>query len=98
MNPIIKSYIDKIEDRLHTLESVLLDQEEEITNQTASHERLLQQYWSRGKELGVMQHSAEEVTAIQDENERLTELKSELQEHCNRVLGYTKALTEEFRQ
>ena len=98
MNPIIKTYIDNIEDRLHSLESVLADQKEEITHQAAAHERLLQQYWSRGKELGVMQHSAEEITEIQEENERLNAAKEELLERTNRVLGYTKALTEEFRQ
>lgn len=98
MNELVKSYLSRIEKSVHDLHEALRQSHEQLQTQQEAHERLLKQYWSRGKEVSTLSEAMKNFEALQNENQRLKEAHKELQERTRRVLEYTKALTDEFRR
>ena len=97
MNPMIRSQLTRIEASLDELHQLLTETREHHTEQVQAREKLLKAYWSRGKEISVLNQTVADFEALQEENARLKEMKEAFREHLGRVLTYTKALTNEFR-
>ena len=97
MNPLVRSYLKQIEQASEDLHAALVRNREQIERNEAAHERLMKQFWDRGKEIAVLKEGLGDYETFQEENERLKAVQEELSERLHRVLGYTKALTSEFR-
>ncbi len=98
MNDLLKSYLSRIENSVEDLRSALEHGREAMTTQQEAHERLLKQFWSRGKELSALGETFKDYERLRDENDRLRRTHNELQERTRRVLDFAKALSEEFRR
>ncbi|MBI2433705.1 MAG: hypothetical protein HYV26_12635 [Candidatus Hydrogenedentes bacterium] len=98
MNRLLQSYSDKIEQRLERLHALLESTEQELERQREAREKLVQQYWSRGKELSVLNEATKSYAALQEDNKRLRDTQQQLQERLARVLEYTKLLSDTLRQ
>lgn len=98
MNDLLKSYLGRIEKSVNDLRKSLEHSREAMTTQQEAQERLLKQYWSRGKELAQLGESVKDYERLRDENLRLRNVQQELQVRTRQVLEYAKALSEEFRR
>lgn len=98
MNPLVKTYLQQIEQSIAGLGEVLADSRAEIVRQQEARDRLQQQVWSKSKEISVLQEAASDYGALRQANERYRTRHAQLEEHLRKVLAYTRALAEEVRQ
>jgi predicted nuclease with TOPRIM domain len=98
VNELVRAQLRKIADQVEDLNDLLAGSREDLAHQQADHERLLKEFWSRQKELSVLKEGWEDYTRLQRENEAFRRMRDELRERMNRMLGWTRALTDEFRQ
>lgn len=97
MNKLVLAQFARIEKAMARLEEGVRLAQEAAQHQEEEREKLLQQFWSRGKELKTVQRSLNDYEAVCEENDRLKECHRALGEHLRRVRDYTKALTESMR-
>lgn len=98
MNPLVKTYLQQIEQSISGLGGVLAEHRSEIARQQEARDRLQQQVWSKSKEMAVLQEAAADYEALRQANERYRARHAQLEEHLKKVLAYTRALAEEVRQ
>lgn len=98
MNPLVKTYLQQIEQSIAGLGEVLADGRAEIARQQDARDKLQQQVWSKSKEMAVLQEAASDYDTLLKANERYRERHAQLEEHLKKVLAYTRALAEEVRQ
>lgn len=98
MNDRVKTYLKRLDALVDDLHTSLERSREQLGEAQDAHERLLKQYWSRGKEITTMTDSVKEFEALQEENQRLRDIHQEVQERTRTVLEYTKALSDELRR
>ena len=98
MNPLIKSYLDRMESEIGQVRELLQAATDEIQKQREAREKILHQYWARGKEITVLNEATRTYAQLQEENQRLREVQQELQHGLENVLGQTKTLSEALRQ
>ncbi|HPO17237.1 MAG TPA: hypothetical protein PLI09_27635 [Candidatus Hydrogenedentes bacterium] len=98
MNDRVKTYLKRLDALVDDLHTSLERSREQLGEAQDAHERLLKQYWSRGKEITTMKNSVKEFEALQEENQRLRDIHQEVQERTRTVLEYTKALSDELRR
>ena len=98
MNPLVKTYLQQIDQSIARLGEVLADSRAEIARQQEDRDKLQQQVWSRSKEMAVLQEAVSDYDALRQANERYRARHAQLEEHLKKVLAYTRALAEEVRQ
>ncbi len=98
MNDQTKKYLKRIDALVGDVHVALMRSREQLGEAQEAHERLLKQYWSRGREITTMTDSVKEFEALQEENRRLRAVQEELQQRARTVLEYTKALSKELRR
>jgi uncharacterized protein (DUF342 family) len=98
MNPLIKSYLDRMEDEIGQVRELLQGATQELQRQKEAREKLLHQFWARGKEIAVLNEATRTYAQLQEENRELRGVQQELQNGLERVLGQTKVLAEALRQ
>lgn len=98
MNPLVKTYLQQIEQSIAGLGEVLAERRSEIARQQEARDRLQQQVWSKSKEMAVLQEAAADYETLRQANERYRDRHAQLEEHLKKVLAYTRALAEEVRQ
>lgn len=98
MNPLIRSYLERMEAEIAELRLILEAASGEIQRQKDAREKLLHQYWARGKEITVLNEATRTYTQLQQENQQLKSVQQQLQEGLSQVLDQTKALSEALRQ
>lgn len=98
MNALLSSFVKQIESAVDDLAETLSEVRAERDRVTEQKEDLLQQYWSRGREITVMQANAEEFDSLQARCEKLRAERQELRDRLGKVLSLSKALASEFRQ
>jgi predicted nuclease with TOPRIM domain len=98
VNPLVRTYLQQIEQAIARLGEVLADSRAETVRQQEARDRLQQQVWSKSKEITVLQEAAADYDALREANERYRLRHAQLEEHLKKVLAYTRALAEEVRQ
>lgn len=98
MNPLIKSYLDQIDAEVADLAEHTGHLKEELAEIGAARDELRKEVWSKDKELSVQKSAAQGFAELRERNAALEARETELRAHLAKVLGYTKALTEELRQ
>lgn len=98
MNPLVRTYLQQIEQSIAGLGEVLTERRAEIARQKDARERLQQQVWSKSKEITVLESAAADYGALREANARYQERHAQLEEHLRKILAYTRALAEEIRQ
>ena len=97
MNPIVEQQLRQITALVEELRLTLVETKGLLKEKQQAYSELTQKYWGRGKEIAIISRNEEEFRALSEENERLHAQNRELQERLERILAYTKALSEEFR-
>lgn len=98
MNPLVKTYLQQIEQSIAGLGEILADGRAEIARQQEARDRLQQQVWSKSKEMVVLQEAVSDYDVLRQTNDRYRNRHAQLEEHLRKVLTYTRALAEEVRQ
>lgn len=98
MNPLVRTYLQQIEQSIAGLGEVLTERRAEIARQKEARDRLQQQVWSKSKEITVLEGAAADYGALREANARYQERHAQLEEHLGKILAYTRALAEEVRQ
>lgn len=98
MNKATRTYLRQIEQGIGDLHGALKRAREQAQAQQEAHEKLVKEFWSKGKEASAMHASAQEFDVLQQENEQLREAKREVGERLQRIRDYTKALREDIDQ
>jgi hypothetical protein len=98
VNPLVKTYLQQIEQSIAGLGEVLADGRAEIARQQDARDKLQQQVWSKSKEIAVLQAAASDYDTLRKANECYRDCHAQLEEHLKKVLAYTRALAEEVRQ
>lgn len=98
MIPMIESYITRIEHQLGELRETLVRNKADVQRHKEAREDMLQKFWTRGKQITMLNEATKSHEALQDENRRLKEAQQELQDRLGRLLEYGKTLTESLRQ
>jgi predicted nuclease with TOPRIM domain len=97
MNPMVRAYLERINTSLDDLQEAVQDMGGGLSHEKERSERLLKQYWNRGKELSVLQQTAGEMEAVLAENARLREAHAELEARLQNVLSLTKGILNELK-
>ncbi len=98
MNPLVKTYLQQIEQSIAGLGEVLAEGRGEIARQQEARDKLQQQVWSKSKEMAVLHEAVADYEALRQANERYRARHTQLEEHLKKVLAFTRALAEEVRQ
>lgn len=98
MNPLVKTYLQQIEQSIAGLGEVLAERRDEIARQQEARDRLQQQVWSKSKEIAVLQEAASDYENLRQANAQYRGKHAALEEHLKKILAYTRALAEEVRQ
>jgi hypothetical protein len=98
VNPLVKTYLQQIEQSIAGLGEVLADSRAEVARQQDARDKLQQQVWSKSKDMAVLQEAASDYDALRQANERYRARDAQLEEHLKKVLAFTRALAEEVRQ
>jgi len=97
VNPHLKSYLDKIHGALDTLEKEVLSIKGEIKSLEEEREETRRENWRYIKEINTLTSLRKDYEALQEENEAYRGKHSELEERLQRIMSYTKALSNEYR-
>lgn len=97
MNPMVRAYLERLNTSLDDVQEAVQEIGGGLSHEKERSERLLKQYWNRGKELSVLQQTAGEMEAVLAENARLREAHAELEARLQQVLALTKGILHELK-
>lgn len=97
MNRIVQAQLNQISGAIDQLEIALKKTRDFAQKQEAARDDLQKQLWKSAKETTVLQHAQKDYEVLQAENDSLRTVQTEINERLNRVLGYTKALSESLQ-
>lgn len=98
MNEQIKTYTNRLKDRLDRLESLLIESREEREAMETERKNLMQEKWANVKESSILRSSQDEFDALQQENKRLKKTQDKIEIRLIRVLKKARALSEAFHR
>lgn len=97
MNPMVRAYLERMNASLDDIEAAFKDLDSGLEHEKDRSERLLKQFWSRGRELSTLKETAGEMEAVLAENARLRESHAELEGRLQQVLALTKGILHELK-
>ncbi len=98
MNPFVKTYMDQIHGLVNELTDILENYDAQLSQAHEAREKSLQQYWSAGRQISVLQGTLERMPALDAENKALHKQVNEAVERAARILDYAKALAGAIQQ
>jgi len=96
MNPLIQRQLADIRSTVIELGEMLRDARARADKIADERDTIRRDNWAQSKELATLRRRTRDFAAIEEENLRFHDQRQELRERVNRVLDYTKALTDEF--
>ena len=96
MNPLIQKQFQDIEDSIDGIRYAFARLQKDAQHQQDQRDKLLQELWSKRKELASLNRLAEDYDSVEAKAQQYEAQKRELRERLRRVLDSLKALRSEF--
>lgn len=97
MNFFVAQQIKDISDGIEELGKELDRLNEQLDASAKARDELRTQTWSQSKEIHVLQERLTLLPSIKAQNERFFDMKADIEQRLRKILGYTRALSGEFR-
>lgn len=97
MNPFIEKKLQEIDDQVEDLGEVLDETREQLKEKQDAFVELTQQYWTRGRQISVLNQNEQDFAKLRDENEAFRAREDDVRQRLERVLAHVKALSAGFR-
>ena len=97
MNTLLKQKFDHVRQRIDELRNVLQENREDVMQQHAEKEDLLQEKWRDRKHVTPLNRIAEDYDVLDEQNQAYAGERKEIRERLARVLQFTKALQKTYR-
>jgi chromosome segregation ATPase len=96
MNPLIQRQLGDIRSAVAELGEILKDSRVRTDKIADERDVIRRDNWTQSKELATLRRRTKDFSDIEEENQKFQGQRQELRDRLNRVLDYTKALTDEF--
>lgn len=97
MNLFVAQQLKDISDGIEELGKELDRLNEQLDTSAKARDELRTQTWSQSKEIHVLQERLTSLPSIKAQNDRFLEMKADIEQRLRKILGYTRALSGEFR-
>lgn len=98
MSDQIKTYANRLKDRLDRIQSILREAQEEREELRFQNQELTKNNWAYKKEAATLNSSQKEYEYLKDENKHLKSIQNDLEVRLIKVLKKTRALSEAFHR
>jgi len=92
MNPLLASKYVQLQEQIAELRAILEANREDVRQQHAEKEELLQEQWRQRKRLTTLNRIAEDYDTVEAENNRYRDERLELRASLKTIISSTKAL------
>ncbi|PCJ52628.1 MAG: hypothetical protein COA73_16130 [Candidatus Hydrogenedentota bacterium] len=92
MNPMLDSKYTQLRQQLTDLKEVMQANREDVLQQHAEKENLLQEKWEQRKHLTTLKRISEDYDKVLSENNRYSNDRQELRDSLKMIISSTKAL------
>jgi len=98
VNPLVKSYLQQIDHAIDDLHHAFDDIRTQLNAHREARDKSLKESWNLKKEASVLRDALQGHEELQTDNQRLHEAYSDIEDRLRRLLKFTDALANEFRQ
>lgn len=97
MTTQLRQAMIELEEAVSAVEARFGETRAALEKKSAAHEHVLQQYWSHGKRIALLESQSEEYDVLVNENKLLLETQQVLRQRLSALLETTRDLGEALR-